>query len=212
MGIQLLVSERNRSDCAQGPLLMPLPKNADRRIIRTRGALINALLSLLSEKGWDELSVQDICDRANIGRSTFYAHFQNKEELLASGFNHLREALLQLPERNDPGQSVRFRFVGGLIEHLYEQRRVFRAIVGRRSGHILQTRFRELIQQLVSTDLEKVGIAGWRRDATARYLAGALFELLAWAIDNDSVRSASDVEVFFQRHSEQVIHSFCEQE
>lgn len=193
-------------------VVMTRPKTDDRRILRTRRTLTDALLALLSERGWDELSVQDICDRADIGRSTFYAHFQNKEELLASGFNHLRDALLQPPERDDAGPSVRFRFVLGLIEHLYEHRRVFRAIVGRRSGHVVQTRFRELLLQLVSSDLEGVGSTGWRRDATARYLTGALFELLAWAVDSDSVRSARDVEALFQRHSAQVLQSLCEQD
>jgi len=192
---------------------MTQPKADDRRILRTRRALTNALLSLLSERGWDELSVQDICDRADIGRSTFYAHFQNKEELLASGFNHLREALQQSPQGDDSGPLVvRFHFVGGLIEHVYEHRCVFRAIVGRCSGHVVQTRFRELILQLVSSDLENIGSAGWRRNATAHFLAGALFELLAWAVDSDSLRSARDVEALFQRHSAQVTQSLCEQD
>jgi AcrR family transcriptional regulator len=186
----------------QKPMIRP--KADDRRIQRTRNTLTAALLSLLSERGWDELSVQDICDRANVGRSTFYAHFRNKEELLASGFSHLRAALQQRSASTAAGPSVRFRFVGGLLEHLVENRNVFRAIVGRRSGHVVQTRFRELVLQLVSDDLEKAGSSKWRRDATARFLAGALFELLAWAVDSDSRRSARDVEALFRRYAEQV--------
>jgi AcrR family transcriptional regulator len=184
------------------PAAMTQPKTDDRRILRTRRTLTAALLSLLSERGWDELSVQDICERADIGRSTFYAHFQNKEELLASGFNHLREALQQKSTSDGSEPLVRFRFVGGLLDHLYENRSVFRAIVGRRSGHVVQTRFRELVLQLVTSDLEKVGSSNWRRDATAHFLAGALFELLAWAVDSDSARSARDVEALFQRYAE----------
>lgn len=186
---------------------MTQPKADDRRILRTRNTLTAALLSLLSERGWDELSVQDICDQANIGRSTFYAHFRNKEELLASGFNHLREALQQAAKSVDSEPSVRFRFVGGLLEHLVENRNVFRAIVGRRSGHVVQTRFRELVLQLVASDLAKVGSSKWRRDATAHFLAGALFELLAWAVDSDSARSARDVEGLFRRYAEQATQS-----
>jgi hypothetical protein len=66
----------------------------------------------------------------------------------------------------------------------------------------VQTRFRELVLQLVASDLEKVGSSKWRRDATAHFLAGALFELLAWAVDSDSARSARDVEALFQRYAE----------
>lgn len=52
----------------------------DRRILRTRQLLQGALLSLIREKGFEALSVQDIIDRANVGRATFYAHFDNKED------------------------------------------------------------------------------------------------------------------------------------
>ena len=54
----------------------------DRRIQRTRGLLQDALFSLIVEEGYDALSVQDIVDRANLGRSTFYVHFKDKDDLL----------------------------------------------------------------------------------------------------------------------------------
>ena len=65
----------------------------DRRIQRTQQLLRGALLSLIQEKGFEALSVQDIIDRANVGRATFYAHFDNKEDLLASGIEGLRASL-----------------------------------------------------------------------------------------------------------------------
>src|SRR5919198_534909 len=65
----------------------------DRRIQRTQQLLRSALMSLIQEKGFESLSVQDIIDRANVGRATFYAHFDNKEDLLASGIEELRIAL-----------------------------------------------------------------------------------------------------------------------
>ena len=65
----------------------------DRRIQRTQQLLRGALLSLIQEKGFEGLSVQDIIDRANVGRATFYAHFDNKEDLLASGIEGLKASL-----------------------------------------------------------------------------------------------------------------------
>ncbi len=65
-------------------------KAVDRRVQRTRQLLQDALVSLIQEKGYEAVTVQDILDQANVGRSTFYAHFRDKEELLLSRFEHLR--------------------------------------------------------------------------------------------------------------------------
>jgi AcrR family transcriptional regulator len=61
-------------------------RNDDRRVQRTRQLLRTALVPLIEENGFEALTVQDIIDRANVGRATFYAHFDKKEDLLVSGF------------------------------------------------------------------------------------------------------------------------------
>ena len=57
----------------------------DRRVLRTRRALHQALMEIILEKRYDKITVQDIIDRANVGRSTFYAHFLDKDDLLVQG-------------------------------------------------------------------------------------------------------------------------------
>src|SRR6266542_5467464 len=68
-------------------------KAPDRRVQRTRQLLQGALMSLIQEKGYEALTVQDILDRANAGRATFYAHFDDKEDLLVSRLDGLRASL-----------------------------------------------------------------------------------------------------------------------
>lgn len=65
----------------------------DRRVQRTRRLLHAAIIELIDEHGWDAITVQDVCQRADVGRSTFYVHFADKEELLVSGFGELRKQL-----------------------------------------------------------------------------------------------------------------------
>jgi AcrR family transcriptional regulator len=107
----------------------------DRRVLRTREALRGALLGLMVERGWGAIDIQSLCERANIGRSTFYLHFPNKEELLKGSFGDLRTALRDQAKQRAPESTDQLAFVGGLIEHVHQQQLVFRAMLGRRSGH-----------------------------------------------------------------------------
>src|SRR5438067_6661592 len=98
----------------------------DRRIQRTQELLKTALMSLIQEKGFETLSVQDIIDRANVGRATFYAHFDNKEDLLLSGFEDLRAPMRERQREAHAGslsvEQSAFAFVQHLLEHIDECR------------------------------------------------------------------------------------------
>lgn len=183
--------------------MAPSPRKAsDRRTRRTRLALQNALHSLLAEQGWDGINVQKLCERADVGRSTFYLHFQNKEELLASGLADLRNLLHEQASARSPGA---LSFVRLLIQRIHEERKLFRAVIGGRNGHIVQMRFRELVVQLAEEDLSSVAAAGWRREAGARYLAGALAELLAWWVESGGRQAPDEIERLFQQLAAPVI-------
>ena len=75
----------------------------DRRVRKTRRALRESLFSLVAERGWDSVSVQHVCERADVGRSTFYTHFADREDLLLSGFDDLKLELRAM----GPGPAAR---------------------------------------------------------------------------------------------------------
>src|SRR5215813_9896903 len=64
-------------------------RTKDRRIQKTQNLLHEALASLLREKPYDAIVVKEILDRANVGRSTFYMHFRDKDDLLVSGIHDM---------------------------------------------------------------------------------------------------------------------------
>lgn len=172
------------------------PSPVDRRVLRTRRALRDALIALLHERAWDEISVQDICDRADVGRSTFYIHFADKEELLVGGFDNLRKLLLSqasLPQR----ASTPLGFARGLIDHAYENQRLFRALVGKRTGQVVQQRFRELVVALVKEDLASPSRAKPALDAAAEFIAGGFLGLLTWWLEGRAVLAPQDIERMF---------------
>ncbi|MDB4973523.1 MAG: Transcriptional regulator [Myxococcaceae bacterium] len=156
-------------------------KVPDRRVARTQRLLREALLSLILEKGWDEVSVQDVCERADVGRSTFYVHFGDKEELLLSGFDFFQRDLLQ---QVAAAGAKPLAFVRPLVEHVRDHHKLFRALVGKRSGQVVQKRFLAVLVNLLDSDLGESVPSGLRRTAAVRYAAGALSESLIWWLDS----------------------------
>ena len=144
----------------------------DRRTRRSRQRLHEALVALTLEHGWDRVTVQAVCEHARVGRSTFYLHFADKEDALVGGLDHVRDDLRKRPRERELG------FVRGLLDHADESRRLFRAVIGKRSGLAVQRRFREIVFELMTDELRAQGI---RKPTVARFLSGALVELLfAW--------------------------------
>ncbi len=132
-----------------------MAKKEDRRVQRTQRLLREALLALIQEKGFEALSVQEIIDRANVGRATFYAHFDNKEDLLVSGFDELRASLKEhqrdaLAHGSSVDERV-FAFSHAMIAHVDEYRHVFRAMVGKHSGAMVQQLVHKLLVELNGT-------------------------------------------------------------
>jgi AcrR family transcriptional regulator len=165
------------------------PKTPDRRIVRTRRLLRDALVSLILERGWDAVTVLEVCDRADVGRSTFYAHFGDKEDLLVSGFDELKRSL----HAERLAAAGGFAFAEPLIEHALENQRLFRAVVGKRSGQTVQRRFREVVVNLVEADVESARLEPAQRDVVVRYVAGGFVELLTWWLDRPGTMKPAEL-------------------
>ena len=167
---------------------------------RTRRALRDALVELILERGWDEVSVQDVCERADVGRSTFYMHFADKEELLVSGFDDLRQAGPRAVR--DPGRRAPrvLGFARGLIEHAHEnQRLVPRAWSASAAARRCRGASASWCVELVREDLLAAPPSGPAKEAAVHFLAGALLELLTWWVDTKNPLEAAEVERLFLR-------------
>jgi AcrR family transcriptional regulator len=171
-------------------------KRRDRRVERTHRTLRDALVALILERGWDAISVLDVCERADVGRSTFYAHFADKEELLLSGMGDFGESLRALvaAEAREP-----LGFTLPLVEHVQEYEPVFRALLGKRTAPALHRAFIDAVVHLLQDDFAAAATAGPARDAAVRYVAGALWELLRWWLDQRDRPPAAEVAAIFTR-------------
>jgi AcrR family transcriptional regulator len=160
---------------------LPTPSAADRRVRRTRRQLRDALISLILERGWDRVSVQEVCAHADVGRSTFYVHFADKEELLLSGFDELYASLDAIRLTREGA----FGFAEAMIEHAMDNLKLYRALVGLKDGqHVL--RFRDVVVRLVEAELDSLGVLGEHRAVVARYVGGGFVALMTAWLDRPS--------------------------
>src|SRR3990172_810944 len=118
-----------------------IKKKDDRRVERTRKLLHEALMALIQEKGYEKITVQDILDKANLGRSTFYSHYRHKDELFLSGFDHLRTMLEErhraLLSDKARGKAADFNLSLELFRHARENHGHYKAMVGKQSGQMI---------------------------------------------------------------------------
>lgn len=135
-----------------------MKKTPDRRVQRTRRLLHKALMSCILEKKYESITVQEILDRADVGRSTFYLHFRDKDELLVSGFGELQSLLksVQAASAALPGKSYE-RVIGfslAMFEHAGEYQRVNRALMGSDAEAIVRRQIHAVLAGLVGKEVE----------------------------------------------------------
>lgn len=179
----------------------------DRRVRRTRRLLREALNELIVEKGYDHVTVQDVLDRADVGRATFYAHFKDKDDLLVSGSDELREALRQQlaaakDHHADPEAPALFGFASGLFASAAGHRRRYRALLSSSAGPVVVKYAREQLVTLIREHLDDVHTTGRGKtsvpvEVAVEYIASALMGVLTWWLDGNMRYPAEEMERIF---------------
>jgi len=112
-------------------------QKVDRRVRRTRDRLGDVLIELLLEKPFDEITVQEVLDRAEVSRSTFYAHYRDKNDLFLSDVDQFLEAMASLLIRSRDN-SARLAPLAEFFDHISESRKLYGVLV--ESGRIYEVR------------------------------------------------------------------------
>lgn len=172
----------------------------DRRALRTRQTLSHALITLIQEQRYDSITVQDICRRANVGRSTFYAHYHDKDDLLASNFQQVMENLGSRVEWHE-GQLI--FSIAPLFQHVQEHHHLYKALVWGGGFDVLlragQQQWRAQIEQHLSTLLPQGRPPAIPVEVATAYFAGVLQSLLLWWLDRKMPYSPERMDEMFQQ-------------
>lgn len=163
------------------------PRKIDGRVRRTRDALGDALVKLMHEKPFNAITVQDVLERADVSRSTFYTHFRDKDDLFLSDAEDFFEIMSTLLLRRSEA-SNRIAPVQELFAHLAEWRAFHAALVASGKIHdvweLAQGHFARAIDQRLAELQSARALTPSRRTAVAHAYAGALLSLLKWWIDH----------------------------
>lgn len=173
----------------------------DRRVTRTRAALYDALVTLILAKDYDAISVQEILEQANVGRSTFYSHFTSKDDLLKQSLSRLR-ALLHEQHRIDRAappetQDDPWRFSRTVFEHVDQYRPVYFTLVGSHAGTIVLKALRDVFAEFASE--RPVRDEGLPDELVARHAADTLITVITWWLDRNPALAPRDVDAMFRR-------------
>ena len=179
-----------------------MARRADRRVERTRRSCMHALVSLIAEKGYERVTVQEIIDRADVGRSTFYAHYDDKESLLMEGFGSFRSFLVGHQRKSLAasvgGLHIRgFGFVLPLLEHVREMLPFCRALM----NSVGQSHLDQVLTELVREDLKALAPrerGPIPRDVVVRYAVSALTAVIRWWVDDGAKVPPAEVERIFR--------------
>jgi AcrR family transcriptional regulator len=172
----------------------------DRRFKRSRKLLGDALLDLMQEKRFIDITVQDIIDRADIGRTTFYAHYQDKEDLLISSLEEILVSFIHHVDRDIGGQELL-----SMVDFFYQVKQhpsLYKALVSGQGIDVLFNKGQAMISQKIEQHLLQIPTSGQNLSIpiplVANYLAGSFLILLKWWIEHKLVYSPEQMDAIYQ--------------
>jgi AcrR family transcriptional regulator len=177
-------------------------RKTDRRVQRTRDRLGDALIGLMQEKQFDSITVQEVLDRASVGRSTFYAHYRDKLDLFLSDLDEFLEAMATALSRGND-TSERVAPVRELFAHVAQERRLYNALVESGRMHdfleLAQGHFARGIERRLTELSRSLAVAPAQRAALAHALAGSLLSLLTWWMALDAPAPPEEMDEVYHR-------------
>lgn len=172
----------------------------DRRVLRTRDTLGDALIELIREKPFEEITVQQILERAGVGRSTFYAHYRDKDDLFLSDVEDFLELFSTWLTRGGAGPQ-RLAPVAELCAHISDWRDFIATLSAQGKLEDIWTLGRGFFARSIE---ERLRLARVTADpaqlaAQAHALSGSMFSLIDWWIDHGMKTDPKELDALFHR-------------
>lgn len=178
----------------------------DRRQRKTRAAIFKAFTTLILEKQYNKITIQEIIDEANVGRSTFYAHFETKEMLLQSFCKELFEHILESAAENGP---IKGRYSNEeapksvfchILQHLERNDHNILTLFTSDSSEIFKKYFKDCLKELITERIanpESVKTSGLPEEFIVNYVAGSFVEMVEWWSQNGKKQTPEELDRYY---------------
>ncbi len=172
-------------------MLSPENPVGNRQVQKTQTLLRNALADLIHKKDYDSITVKEILDRANVGRSTFYAHFRDKDELLVSGIHDMFRTIHSVKVSSSAEKYERIiRFSLPVFEYHFQHRRTSEEKMGPKGRAILHKHLENLLIKFIADDIEEDILGRLKTEGQIslelliRYVASTFHLVLNWWVES----------------------------
>lgn len=184
-------------------------RGIDRRVEKTRKQLHDALTSLLHEKGYSEIALKEVLDRANVGRSTFYMHFHDKDDLLVSGMKSVLTSFRasKLPTSVKGAERIIWFSLPG-FEHIAEQnvghQRIGKAKLGDHGRAVHHEYLQRVLVEMIGTYLKEDGQMQRAEhglippELLVRHVASTFILVLNWWIERKFALGPKEIDATFR--------------
>ncbi len=181
-------------------------KMPDRRQRKTRAAILAAFTDLLSKKSYGKITVQEIIDLADVGRTTFYAHFETKDDLLQELCTELFDHIIESAKGSaNAGSGQPESVFSHLLQHLDEDKNIS-ALLLSESGGFFMRYFKERLDELVELEY---GISKREgklpREFLVNHISGSFVEMVQWWLKGHKKYTPEELGDYFNEAIEPVV-------
>ena len=186
----------------------------DRRQKKTREAIFKAFTVLLSKKHYNQISVQEIIDLADIGRTTFYSHFETKDYLLKDLceelFGHIIDSAMDCTHTHglySDGNAPESVFCH-LLQHLQEDENNILELLSCESSEIFLRYFKDSLNELIQdqfVDQNRKTNTGIPRDFLVNHISGSFVEMVLWWIKGRRKQAPEELDRYFRAVIEPIL-------
>jgi AcrR family transcriptional regulator len=166
----------------------------------TKDLVLNIFPEVMLEKGYIKMTVQDIIKRAKIGRTTFYAHFNSKEDVLKGSIDRLRDNLLFAVSQSESAREGHLKFTYYFFDHIISHHKFYDDLVGRDDFFIVERYILRMLTDLLNREVKLIQDCDVQSSSTelmVQHLVGAIWATSVWTLERKHL-SAKTVNECFQ--------------